>query len=202
MQYGQKVEEKLKRIAAAIPWARGWPDNKTAFWNAEAFMWQRKIDQKTRTQIEDELAFLNNGKNLDIGCGAYSYLPSVAGLDLSEEMLTLNDRLQQKVVHDLEKRLPFPAGSFDSVTAIFVLNYITRYEKLLREIQRVLTGKGLLVAVVSSKPINDWQRQKEVNTFSAEEWRSALEQAGFKVNVQPQKALLFFHCCKRAAKTI
>ncbi len=93
LQYGRNVEKKLRALAGKIPWARGWPDNKQAFWNAEAFMWQRKIDWEKREMIEKELSFLKTGKNLDLGCGAYSYVPGSVGLDISSEMLQLNEML-------------------------------------------------------------------------------------------------------------
>ena len=43
-----------------------------------------KISKERRLLIEQELKFLFKGKNLDLGCGAYSYFPSV-GFDLSEK---------------------------------------------------------------------------------------------------------------------
>ncbi len=196
LQYGQKVQSKLQKIASQIPWAHGWPENKQAFWNAEAFMWSRKIEKETRALITQELQFLATGKNLDIGCGAYSYIPSV-GLDLSPQMLKLNDRCTEKVLGDVEQKLPFKDKSFDSVTAIFVLNYVQNCRQLLQEISRVLKPKGSFVMVLSAAKINDWQRQKEVNNFTAKRWRGILEKEGFKVKVEQKENLLFFKCAQK-----
>ncbi len=190
LQYGQKVEEKLRRVAAKVPWAKGWPTDTTAFWNAEAFMWSRKIEKETRDLIKDELKFLAGGKNLDVGCGAYSYIPSV-GFDLSPKMLDFNDNCNEKVQGDLEKKLPFADGSFDSVTAIFVLNYVQKYEQLLSEVKRVLRSKGTLVMVLSGIGIHDWQRQKEVNNFEGKKWKGLLETEGFTVRLYRKGGLLF-----------
>lgn len=193
LQYGQKVEDKLKKISKDISWARGWPDDKKAFWNAEAFMWSHKIDKVKRLFIEEELQFLQNGNNLDLGCGSYSYLPSV-GFDLSEMMLKLNDNCQEKVVGDLEKPLPFPDDKFDSVTAVFVFNYVGNYQRLLIEIKRVLKEKGIFLMILSSKKINDWQRQKEINEFSLLRWKRILQKSGFKVDCFEKADLLFLKC--------
>lgn len=199
LQYGLKVQEKLKILAAKIPWAQNWPEDQQAFWNAEAFMWQHKINQEKRQLISQELNLLipklPTGKNLDLGCGAYSYLPSV-GMDFSDKMLQFNDQCTEKITADLEGPLPVKDCSFDSVTAIFVLNYIKNYSGLLLEINRVLKEEGVFVMVLYSKPINGWQRQKEVNSFTAEEWKNVLKQAGFAVDFYETEKLWFFKCKK------
>ena len=192
LQYGQKVEHQLRKIAAQVSWAQGWPHDDKAFWNAEAFMWQRKIEKSFRELLQRELTFLQPGKNLDVGCGSYSYLSSV-GLDLSEKMLLLNDSCIQKVQSNLEKPLPFPSHSFDSATAIFVMNYVRNYQQLLREIKRVLNINGTFVMVLSSKNINDWQRQKEVNRFSVKRWMTLLQRAGLRVKIKEKSGLVFFY---------
>lgn len=179
LQYGQKVQSKLRQLSPQVPWARGWPEDKQAFWNAEAFMWSRKIEQGTRAVIERELKSLATGKNLDLGCGAYSYIPSV-GLDLSSQMLHLNARCYEKVRGDLEEKLPFEDKEFDSVTAVFVLNYVQNYAQLLQEIHRVLKPAGKFL-VVGAASINQWQRQKQVHSFNAGEWRRKLEKEEFRV---------------------
>ncbi|MBS3116375.1 class I SAM-dependent methyltransferase [Candidatus Woesearchaeota archaeon] len=193
LQYGLKVTDKLSRLAPHVSWAKGWPHNLQAFWNAEAFMWSRKIEKQHRDLIAKELGILKTGKNLDLGCGAYSYIPSV-GFDVSPKMLDFNEQCYAKVIGDLEKKLPFKNQEFASATAIFVLNYILNYQLLLPEIKRVLAPKGIFVAVLYNGEINDWQRQKEVNTFGKKEWKKILEEHGFKVKISEKAKLLFFHC--------
>ena len=190
LQYGQPVQSKLKKMATKIPWAQGWPENKQSFWNAEAFMWSRKIEKETRAMIQQELQFLAQGKNLDIGCGAYSYIPSV-GFDLSPQMLKLNDHCYEKVQGDVEQKLPFQDKSFDSVTAVFVLNYVKNYKQLLQEINRVLKPKGYFVMVLSATKINDWQRQKEINHFTGKKWKKIMEKERFKVKLEQKNGLWF-----------
>ncbi|MFH0701656.1 MAG: class I SAM-dependent methyltransferase [Candidatus Woesearchaeota archaeon] len=195
LQYGQKVESKLKKLSTQVLWAKDWPKNKTSFWNAEAFMWGHKIEKEKRALIEKELSFLRGGTNLDLGCGSYSYLYSV-GLDISPKMLDFNDNLSRKVVGDVERKLPFRNSEFDSVTAIFVLNYVKNYSLLLKEIARVLKPQGPFVAVLYSKELNDWQRQKEVHHFPAKGWKNILEKAGFKVKSSTKDNIWFFTCQK------
>ena len=189
--YGEPVEEKLKLLAPKIFWARGWPEDKKAFWNAEAFMWGHKIGREARVLLTRELSFLRSGRNLDLGCGAHSYVPSV-GLDFSEKMLQYNDQCPEKILGDLEQPLPFDDSQFDSVTLVFVLNYIKNYRALLQEVQRVLRPEGKCIAVLSAPGINSWQRQKEVNAFSPSTWQDILHSCGFKGEWQEKKSLYFF----------
>ena len=191
LQYGLDVKRKLRDISNKVDWAKGWPNNKKSFWNAEAFMWQRKVDQKIRKKIKNELDFLKNGKNLDLGCGSYSYLKSV-GFDLSEKMLNFNENCIEKVVGDLERKLPFESHCFDSVTAIFVLNYINNYSQLLQEVRRVLNKGGVFMMVLFAKEINSWQKQKEVNSFSWEKWEQILIENDFNIVFYEKEKLFFF----------
>lgn len=194
LQYGQDVSGKLKKIAEEVEWARGWPENQEAFWNAEAFMWGHKVSKEKRELIANELDFLE-GNNLDLGCGAYSYIPSV-GFDISEKMLAFNDNCIKRVCGNIEEPLPFNSNSFDSVTAVFLLNYVDDYRQLLSQINRVLTSQGYLMVVLYSGNINDWQRQKEVNKFTSDQWLSAIASCGFSVQFYEKEGLWFYKCSK------
>ncbi|MBI2668760.1 class I SAM-dependent methyltransferase [Candidatus Woesearchaeota archaeon] len=195
LHFGGKVKGQLQKIAKKVAWAKGWPIRKEAFWNAEAFMWRHKIDKKVRQAIEKEFSFLRAGYNLDLGCGAYSYVPSV-GFDVSEKMLLFNEQCYEKVQGDIEKKLPFRDGEFDSVTAVFILNYVQNVRELLGEIKRILKPQGVLMAVLSSCGINGWQKQKEVHEFSKREWKKVLLDAGFVVRSHEKEKLWFFRCEK------
>ncbi len=197
LQYNTADLTALKRLASRISWAKGWPHDSRAFWNAEAFMWQHKISKKNREIIEQELSSLCGKKNLDLGCGAHSYLPSV-GFDLSPKMLDFNANCYEKVKGSVEEKLPFADDSFDSATAVFLLNYVQNYQQLLQEIRRALREKGIFVMVLSSTPVNEWQRQKEVNSFEKEKWQMLLHKSGFVVKLKEEKNLCFFWCRKQA----
>ena len=200
LQYNATDIPAITKLSSSVAWAQGWPADNRAFWNAEAFMWSKKIDKETRQLIEKELAFLQkrrDHKNLDLGCGAYSYLPSV-GFDFSEKMLQFNERCTKKVIGSLEEKLPFATASFDSVTAVFVFNYILNYQQLFCEINRILQEGGKFVMILSSTSINEWQKQKEVNSFTAQHWSLLLGYAGFKVSLTEKENLLFFQCQQKA----
>ncbi|MBI2151462.1 class I SAM-dependent methyltransferase [Candidatus Woesearchaeota archaeon] len=202
LHYGLKVEKQLKKLANKIDWAKGWPNDNKAFWEAEAFMWQYKINKEIRAIISKELSFLKNEKNskyfnnLDLGCGAYSYLPST-GFDLSEKMLLLNENCSRKVQGDLEKNLPFKNKEFTSTTAVFVFNYIKNIDQLLAEIYRILQKDGLLIAILSDKKISSWPAQKVVNKLNIQRWKNLIQNKGFGVNIVKKSGLLIF----RAQKT-
>ncbi|MBI2573043.1 class I SAM-dependent methyltransferase [Candidatus Woesearchaeota archaeon] len=195
LQYGLDVEKKLRSLSLNVSWAVGWPEKNTAFWNAEAFLWRTKIDGSTRAFITQKLSFLHGKKNLDLGCGSCSYLSSV-GLDVSPKMLAFNDECYEKVQGDLENPLPFSDQSFGSTTAVFVLNYVSHLDSLIKEVWRVLELGGTFVVVLSARPINDWQRQKQVWTKSKQEWCEDLGKVFSSVLVEEQQGLLFFTCVK------
>ena len=193
LDYGDiRVVPELKKIAKGIKELHGWPQDKQAFWNGESLMWSHKIDRDKRVIIGRELSFLQ-GKNLDLGCGSFSYLFSV-GLDISSKMLKQNDQLINSVQGDLENELPFPDSSFDSVTLVFVINYLKNYTGLLGEISRILKKKGILVVVKSIKPVNKWQRQHQNNDFTGSQWVEIFQEAGFKVTSSIKQGLEFFKC--------
>ncbi|HLD00548.1 MAG TPA: class I SAM-dependent methyltransferase [Candidatus Nanoarchaeia archaeon] len=184
----------LKNLSKSVPWAKNWPEDREAFWNAESWGWDYKINPVQRSIITSELKFLNSGcKNLDLGCGSYSYILSV-GLDISPKMLDQNSNCYTAVKEDLETKLPFTSNSFDSATAVFVLNYVKKYKGLLAEIKRILCPSGVLMVVLSAIGVNDWQKQKQTTAFSHSEWLKILSTAGFLVNYYRKDNLAFFKC--------
>lgn len=195
LDYGnKKAVKELKKLSNDIAWLKGWPDNKTAFWNGEAFMWSNKISKEKRDIIAKELKSLEKKKNLDLGCGAYSYTPST-GFDISEKMLLLNNRLKERITGDLEKNLPFEDESFDSATLVFVLDYVKSYESLLKEICRILKKKGSLIVIQSNKKVDEWHLQQAVNNFSFKKLNELLKQH-FKVKSLEKEGLWFFKCIR------
>jgi SAM-dependent methyltransferase len=196
LQHGEKVVDKLKKISKKIGWAKGWPEKDEAFWSAEAYMWKWKIEKEKRELITVQLKKICSKNNLDLGAGAYSYVPSTC-FDFSNKALSLNDNCSKMIVGNLEKSLPFNDYEFDSITAIFVLNYVDNFVNLLNEVNRILRSSGKFVAVFGAKGINDWQAIKEKNHFSKNQWKEEFSSLGFKVKFFEKNGLWFFVCEKQ-----
>jgi hypothetical protein len=196
LQHGEDVVDKLKKISKNVSWAKGWPKKKESFWSAEAYMWKWKIEKEKRELITKELKKFCSSENLDLGAGAYSYVPSIC-LDFSEKALNLNDNCIKKVIGSLEKKLPFDDQSFSSITAIFVLNYVKKVNSLLKEIYRILAANGKFIAILGCNGVNEWQATQEINKFDLASWKKEFSSTGFKVKFSEKQGLWFFVCEKQ-----
>jgi SAM-dependent methyltransferase len=109
------------------------------------------------------------GALLDLMSSWVSHLPDemrfarVSGLGLNAAELGGNPRLDDFVVHDLnrEPELPFEAAQFDAVINAVSIQYLTRPVEVLRSCARVLRPGGLHVIAMShrcfpSKAIRAW----------------------------------------------
>ncbi|MBR9692152.1 class I SAM-dependent methyltransferase [Candidatus Woesearchaeota archaeon] len=180
----EKLFKEAKEIAGKIPELKGWPSNARKFWDIQSYGWSGKIPKEIRLFIKKELGVLK-GKNLSLGCGSYPYVEDSVLLDFSSEMLK-SAKGSKKVVHDLEeKKLPFKDDSFDSVTMVFVADYIKNLRNLFQEIRRVLNKDGRLMIVQSKKPIDDFYRMHEKKHLVGVDLKKIL--ANFGVDVEEKK---------------
>ena len=186
LDYTQDESRREKRIEQAtrysdrVPNLNGWPDDLQAFWNGESFGWSKKIDTDVRQAITDDLAHLD-GYNLDIGGGSMLYMPGSVVMDISEDMLTLNDAAS-KVHGSAEEPLPFERELFDSVTMIFLVGYIKNVEQLFHETHRVLKNGGKAVIIQSINPIFVLHRSHYQNGYELPELQILLQSIGFSVH--------------------
>ena len=130
-----KLFNDAKKIVKKIPELKDWPSNSELFWNIESYGWKNRIPEEVRDFIKKEIK--PKGKILSLGCGCYPYVKNAILVDISKEMLDLA-KGKKKIVHDLNKKLPFKNNSFDSVTLIFVIDYIKNINLLINEIKRIL----------------------------------------------------------------
>ncbi len=175
-----EVLAKAVRLAQSIPRYSSWPNDAKQFWNAEALCWRGRVDKEVRAAIAKELAHLENGYNLDLGAGSNSYVKNSVAVDFSEEMLLLSNAAE-KVATDLEKELPFDDAAFDSVTAVFLVNYIKNFDNLIAEAKRVLKVNGKFVIVQSAMPVMELHRMHYRNFYGENEMKVLLKSKGFGV---------------------
>jgi len=183
----QKKEliEKAKKLALQIPELKGWPDNNKKFWDIESYTWFRRIPKRIRLFIKKELEKITNPKdlNLSLGSGSYPYLENSVLLDFSEQMLDSADKKYKKVKYDLEKgTIPFKNNSFDTITMVFIINYLKNLKQILKQAKKIVKNK--LIIINSKKLIIKWYRQKEVKHYGSDEIRNLLESIGFKTKIK------------------
>lgn len=118
--------------------------------------------------VEDDPAILDLMASVD------SHLPSkrtfsrVTGLGMNEEEMRANPTLTDWVVQDLnaDPILPFDEASFDVVSNVVSVEYLTRPVEVFREVGRVLKPGGLFLVVFSTrwfppKVVRSWEDARE-----------------------------------------
>jgi SAM-dependent methyltransferase len=111
---------------------------------------------------------------LDLMAGWDSHLaPQIAaervvGLSISPRELKRNERLTERVLHDLNRKpaLPFDEASFDIVLNTISVAYLTQPFEVFAEVARVLRPGGLHLVVFSNrffseKAVRVWQRAND-----------------------------------------
>jgi len=112
-------------------------------------------------KLYDKLFPQPNGNLLDLGCGTGFYFPllsqhakSIVGVDVSKSMLEeARQLIAQRQLSDCSVRecsaleLPFEDASFDVVHCWDVLHHVSDVAQTLKEIRRVLTPGGRLIAI-------------------------------------------------------
>lgn len=138
---------------------------------AENYKQKRKIDEKTLneilTSISTSLEIKPDDCVLDIGCGSGRILLPLAvknqkskfiGVDISKEMLdSLNKDISEERInnvvaleYDVNYKLPFTDGRFDSVMLYHSYHFIKNKKHLAKEIGRVLKPNGRLLIATTS----------------------------------------------------
>lgn len=99
------------------------------------------------------------GRILDVMSSWVSHLPPnvtysrVDGLGMNAVELAANPRLDDYVVHDLnrEPRLPYDTQSFDAATLCVSVDYLVQPVQVLRDLARVLTPRAPLLITFSNR---------------------------------------------------
>ena len=168
----KQLIKKAKSLAEKIPEFKGWPKAKK-FWDIESSAWNVKIPNHVRRFIRKEL--LNRikpgGLNLALGSGSYPYIKDSVLVDYSEKMLEqVIVKCKKKVIHNIQKiPWPFKDNQFDSITAVFILNYLKNLMHVFKEARRVLKPMGKLIIVQSAKQLGEFYRLAEAKSYKPEE---------------------------------
>ncbi|MBW2996539.1 class I SAM-dependent methyltransferase [Candidatus Woesearchaeota archaeon] len=182
----KRLFNEAKAIADKLPELRGWPSDSRKFWDVESYGWEARIPLRIREFIKEKLSVLQ-GRNLSLGSGNYPYVRGSVLVDFSREMLNQADA-KEKIVLDLDKeKLPFEDKSFDSVTMVFVVDYLRNLDMLLKEVKRVLKKDGKLVIVNTKKPIDDYYRIQEAKHYAGNDLKGILKD--FNVEIHEKRVL-------------
>jgi len=131
-----------------------------SFYSKERFV--QHLDATALATIENLIGRLINEKRpaiLDLMASWDSHIPGtidpskVVGLGLNERELAENERLTDRVVHDLNRNpeLPFEGETFDAVICTVSIDYVTRPEALFREVARILKRDGFFLVIFSNR---------------------------------------------------
>jgi SAM-dependent methyltransferase len=154
---------------------------------------------RTVERVIDTLVVEERPEILDLMASWDSHLPAelqtgrVVGLGLNRAELERNDRLDEAVIHDLNRdpSLPFEDASFDVVLNTVSVDYLVRPFEVFREVGRVLRPGGLHLVVFSNrmfptKAVRIWRD-------TAEEKRVHLVQDFFNESHLFGETTLFVH---------
>jgi SAM-dependent methyltransferase len=91
-------------------------------------------------------------------------LSSVTGLGMNADELAANERLSERVVHDLNRDtvLPYPDAGFDAVICTVSVEYLVRPFEVFREVARVLRPGGKFIVTFS----NRWFPPKAIGVWA------------------------------------
>ena len=98
-----------------------------------------------------KLSKLLESKVLDIGCGIGDFLkfrPNTIGVDINQNCVDWCNQQGFEAKYMKINSLPFLDSSFDSVMLDNVLEHIENPDLLLKEVNRVLKNKGIVVVAV------------------------------------------------------
>lgn len=109
-------------------------------------LYERKVGERMRTPGIKVIADVGGGK----ACPFASYRDAGSGariiaVDWSEEEMRENRDVDEKIVADITRGLPFPDGSVDMITSRSVLEHLLDIEAFVAESRRALREGGYFV---------------------------------------------------------
>ena len=123
-----------------------------------------------------------NGKLLDIACGdnmlAHTYKGDGIGVDVQQWG-------NVDIVVEDSSKLPFPDNSFNTITIVASLNYLSNRTGTFSECQRVLTPGGQLITTTISEAVGKvWSKIRGLDNS----WDDPLTLKGIQSGINPMQA--------------
>jgi ubiquinone/menaquinone biosynthesis C-methylase UbiE len=165
-------------------------DSYDAYYQTEA---GKRVNEIEAQLIEAALQKIPAGKMLELGCGTGHWTKffiengfELTATDISDVMLkhARQKKLQAQILKADSEKLPFTDESFDVVSTITMMEFVTDQDKVLSEIYRVLkphgyvllgalNGKSQLAKNAGNDPVF-----KNANFFTLESLQEKLSQFG------------------------
>lgn len=165
-------------------------DEYDAYYNTEVGQKVNEIEEKL---IAGALQKIPKGKMLELGCGTGHWTKffvengfELTATDISDAMLkhAQQKQLNAKILKADSENLPFEDESFDMVSSITMMEFVSDQDKVLSEIYRVLKPNGYVLlgglnanSVLAKNAVNDPVFQK-ANFFTHEKLVEKLMKLG------------------------
>jgi len=177
---------KIEDILTSPKWPAKWPFYPSDFRRQDEskdfqFYGQPRLVYHIDDQAVEALTkyyrrtFFPDASILDICSSWVSHFPTDlklgrrVGLGMNKDELSVNKQLDDFVVQDLNENpiFPFPQETFDIVTCVVSVDYLTRPLEVFSEISRVLKPGGIAIISQSnrcfpSKAINIWLNTNDI----------------------------------------
>jgi len=135
----------------------------------DEYNWDLVEESRAKRRMKKVLKYIpKNGNHLDIGTGRgegtleVSKLKNTIGIDYGTRSLGIAKKYNLNLFQADGRHLPFKDDSFNSVTAMDVIEHIPHPEMFFDEVYRVLTNDGVLILqtpVVETEAIKDWAKK-------------------------------------------
>jgi 2-polyprenyl-3-methyl-5-hydroxy-6-metoxy-1,4-benzoquinol methylase len=134
-------------------------------------------DKRRKESVKSFIRHVSGENILDIGSGIGIFnnvfrelgFRDIFALDLDENSLEYNDA-NKKIIHNLEKKLPFPNNYFDLCFASEIIEHLDNRLNLIKEIHRVLKPGRYLFLTTPNRDSLIAKFDKLIGRFVVDGW--------------------------------
>jgi 2-polyprenyl-3-methyl-5-hydroxy-6-metoxy-1,4-benzoquinol methylase len=134
-------------------------------------------DKRRKESVKSFIRHISGENILDIGSGIGIFnnvfrelgFRNIFALDLDENSLEYNDA-NKKIIHNLEKNLPFPNNYFDLCFASEIIEHLDNRLNLIKEIHRVLKPSKYLFLTTPNRDSLIAKFDKLIGRFVVDDW--------------------------------